>query len=512
MSQLKHLSGQEVEEWFRDFAQKAGIADKRTHSLEEVVRLLDDKLQWRLSQARLNAFQPFPDGSEWIDRITQGRSLPFIPADTRQEFVQFLLDRVVAIDVALKVKNSNGIEVAIAVDVTTNATKEADKLRKIRGHPGNEEGRNANNNRNIPDVRTDLGYDKHVVLILNDDPENLPSYEKLIDSIYAFAESKSRTRVIDLKELQPNERFNWRQEYEADPERMWQQYSAGLNLRGSVATTEEVIRRAIQAGHNEQAILTMLTRDPQYRQIVRTDKGDSLRANNYAATIYHRAKPKVMTQTQSVPAPEEIPKPEDWPKYASAIGRGSVIQARIKEAVAAYRQGEPLRTQASISLGKDFKDFQKELTSIRAWYKVAQQIDIDEKVEYLEQITKIEKDFTQGQPLSKEARAAMRLDINQLAYSQLSTKLDQTDSKAFLVRLATNAAKAGMRPSQIKEILSLSPAMKQIQQQQGEKASSERITKIIAEGLHLKNQEQPKQPLPRQQRDQDLDRGPSLGM
>jgi hypothetical protein len=69
-----------------------------------------------------------------------------------------------------------------------------------------------------------------------------------------------------------------------------------------------------------------------------------------------------------------------------------------------------------------------------------------------------------------------------------------------------------MRPSQIKEILSLSPAMKEIQQHPGEKVSSDRIAKIIAEGLHIKKQEQPKQNPPKQQRDQDIDRGPSLGM
>jgi hypothetical protein len=94
----------------------------------------------------------------------------------------------------------------------------------------------------------------------------------------------------------------------------------------------------------------------------------------------------------------------------------------------------------------------------------------------------------------------------------LSTGLSQKDPQAFLVRLAANAAKTGMRPAQIKEILSLSPAMKDIQQQQGDKLTSDRITKIIAEGLHLKNQEQPRQPPPRQQRSQQIDHGPSLGM
>jgi hypothetical protein len=506
MSQSKHLSGQEVEDWFRDFAQKAGIADKRTHSLEKVVRLLDDKLQWRLSQARLNAFQAFPDGPEWIDKISQGRSLPSIPADTKQEFVQFLLDRVVAIDASLKIRNSDGQEITIAVDVTTNATKEEEKLRKIRGHSGNEEGRNANNNRKIPEVRAELGYDKHIVLILNDDAQNLPRYEKMIDSIYAFAESKSQTSVLDLTELQPQERYDWRQEYEANPERMWQKYTAGLNLRSSSAITQEVTRRAIKAGHNEQAVLGMLTRDPQYRQIVRSDKGDQSRADNYAATTYRSIAKELVPRSQSSPQP----KPEDWLKYVSALGKGHVIQAKVKEEVAAYQQGQPLSARAKISLGKDFAAFTQELNSIRQWYRVAKQLDAPSS--YLQTIEDEGKAYQQGQPLPGATKATMRRDINQLAYNKLSTGLSQKDPQAFLVRLAANAAKAGIRPTQIKEILSLSPAMKEIQQQQGEKVSSDRITKIIAEGLHLKNREQPRQRSFQQQRSQQIDHGPSLGM
>jgi hypothetical protein len=142
--------------------------------------------------------------------------------------------------------------------------------------------------------------------------------------------------------------------------------------------------------------------------------------------------------------------------------------------------------------------------------QVAKQLDAPSS--YLQTIEDEGKAYQQGQPLPGATKATMRRDINQLAYNKLSTGLSQKDPQAFLVRLAANAAKAGIRPTQIKEILSLSPAMKEIQQQQGEKVSSDRITKIIAEGLHLKNREQPRQRSFQQQRSQQIDHGPSLGM
>ncbi|MGR3278074.1 strawberry notch C-terminal domain-containing protein, partial [Acaryochloris marina NIES-2412] len=58
-------------------------------------------------------------------------------------------------------------------------------------------------------------------------------------------------------------------------------------------------------------------------------------------------------QQQEAPQPKPKPqaKPEDWPKYASALGRGHVIQARIKKVIAAYQQGTALDMKASISMG-----------------------------------------------------------------------------------------------------------------------------------------------------------------
>ncbi|NJR56813.1 MAG: hypothetical protein HC768_21090 [Acaryochloris sp. CRU_2_0] len=122
-------------------------------------------------------------------------------------------------------------------------------------------------------------------------PKTMPSYEKLINSIYAFAESKSRTTVLDLRELQPQDR--WRQQLETDPDRMWQKYSAGLNPRDKGAFTYQVVARALRANHTDESIKAMLTRDPQYQVFVRNHGGNRDIAEHFANLIVKNAKKMV---------------------------------------------------------------------------------------------------------------------------------------------------------------------------------------------------------------------------
>ncbi|QUY45520.1 strawberry notch C-terminal domain-containing protein [Acaryochloris marina] len=101
--------------------------------------------------------------------------------------------------------------------------------------------------------------------------------------------------------------------------------------------------------------------------------------------------PQQETPTQQTEAPKPKPKPqakpEDWAIYNSALKRGHPYQARAKDRVAAYQGGVPLDTRASIALGKDFKEFTKELNSIRDWYGAAKQLD--RKAPYLDRIAKV---------------------------------------------------------------------------------------------------------------------------
>lgn len=203
----------------------------------------------------------------------------------------------------------------------------------------------------------------------------------------------------------------------------------------------------------------------------------------------------------------DIPNPSKWPIYASAIGRGPVIQDKVKKLVSAYGQGKPLEQRDRIALKKTFNEFKEELASIQDWYSTAQQLG--QEPDNIQKIADTEKNFRQGQPLSAAEKLAMRQDKNQLTYNQLSAGISQIDPKAFLVRLVANAASEDIRPPQIEAILSLSPVMQAIQEQTGEQAGQDFTRGVIRDGLNLNKQEQPKRPPPKQQRDQDIDRGPS---
>ncbi|QUY45446.1 strawberry notch C-terminal domain-containing protein [Acaryochloris marina] len=209
------------------------------------------------------------------------------------------------------------------------------------------------------------------------------------------------------------------------------------------------------------------------------------------------------------PKPKPQAKPEDWPKYASALKRGNAYQARVKERVAAYKQGTSLNTRASLAMGKDFKEFTQGLNSLKDWYRTAQKLKHD--IPYLEKIAKVGNQFKQGGPISDRARAAMKQDINQLAYNRFSAGLNPKNPQILLTRLAANAAKAGLAPPKIMGALSVAPAVKSIRYQEGEQASLKYSRKIMMEGLKLKKQEQPKTVAPKQQRTQDVNQNQGLG-
>jgi hypothetical protein len=205
------------------------------------------------------------------------------------------------------------------------------------------------------------------------------------------------------------------------------------------------------------------------------------------------------------PAPAQ-PKPEDWLKYASALGKGHMIQARIKDVIAAYQRGTALRPVDRIAMNKDFAAFTQELNSIRQWYRVAKQLDREQP--YLERIMQVGNTFKQGEPLSDRARSIMKQDINQLAYNHFSEGLSQVDRTAFLVRLSANMTKAGLTNRQIMGALSIDPEIQSMHYQQGEQTSLKYSRSIMIEGLKLRKQELPK--IIVQQQSQDISRNQEL--
>jgi hypothetical protein len=253
------LNGFELEEWVKAFAKKSGILDENPFIAEQTIVLYSNKLNQRLNWARPEINKLFIDGDKWLSQAINNQNITGVSAQVKNDFINKLADLVMATDLVVQLKNSAGKNVKIAVDVTSNDKELEDKLRKIRGYPTKNMVSKAN--KNIPEVRMELGIDKHLILLLNRTKTLLPSHATLLNAIYSFAESPSVTRAVDLSTLEPKDRYNWRVEYEADPERMWKKYTQAFNAKSTAVLGLEVAKHALRENHTPKAVLNMLTQD-----------------------------------------------------------------------------------------------------------------------------------------------------------------------------------------------------------------------------------------------------------
>jgi len=288
MDEPRRLTGEELENFFKDFAKQAGILESKVSTLEDVVKLFETKLPYKFAKAERFVKDDYPSAGEWFDKILNHRTLPLIREDIKEKLTNRLLDLVIATDAVVKVRSNDGIERKIAVDVTANFTKEQEKVDKIRGISGSLT-RPVNHNQNLPQVREALGIEKHIVLVMNNMTDNLPSFEKLLAEIYAFANVQSKTRVLDLREPSNDQKLNWQRDVEEDPQRLWLQHSHGLTSKIPLERSIEVANKAIGRGFPKDVILKMLTLDPEYKRLVKHNKGDRINADKYTGLVYTRA-------------------------------------------------------------------------------------------------------------------------------------------------------------------------------------------------------------------------------
>lgn len=496
------MSGEQTEAWFRQFAEETGILHQPQYSLKEVVKLLDTQLPIRLKNARRNLYAEYPEGNEWIDTILKWKSDPQINSEVKSAFTLYLLDLALATDGLISLKDSQGEDILVAVDATNNPYKQEEKLNRIRGLPEEKDHDGHNRNLNIGSARTTLGINKHIVVILNQDGRLLPSYDKLLNELQAFANTPARTGVLNLQNVPEQDRFI-NQQLPESPKQTLGRYNQELNLKDPAQRINGIATRTYQEGLERETAIKVLLEDPFFQGM----KSRPAQAQKLAAQAIERIWSQ-QEQAQSIPAPEAKPKLADWPIYASAIDQGHVIQERVKKVVAAHQQsGKSLDINDSIAIKKAFKAYQEELTTIQNWYGVAQQLDATPS--YLREISKTEQALRQGNPLTKDTREQMNRDTNQLAYNRLSAAISEEEPRKFLVRLAANAAKKGLGASQIRAILSLSPKVQSVQAKSGKQASLNYVSDVMVDGLKLRKREQP--PPPRQDRGPDIDRGPSRG-
>jgi hypothetical protein len=111
------LTGPQTEEWFSNFAERAYMLSKLDYSTVSLVRLLDKDLSHRLTNARMFIYGYLPLGDEWINEILSGKTPSTFTQTNQDELRAYLLDRVVATDALVKVRDNGGILKTIAVDV-----------------------------------------------------------------------------------------------------------------------------------------------------------------------------------------------------------------------------------------------------------------------------------------------------------------------------------------------------------------------------------------------------------
>ena len=282
MKESGRLTGQEAEAWVKEFAKRTYILSNNQYPLEGFVRLLESELSHRFKNGRLYIYKDLPEGNVWVNDILSGKNIESIGEQNRKDLSEYLMDKVVATDIIVELRDNNTKIHRISIDVTIDPGKEEDKLGRVRGKPEKSDPPGYNQNTNLPAVRKKLGIDKHLVLILNSDRQKLPNYDYLLTELFAFANQKPQTKAINLLEVPEHRCFKWNEVERLDPKKMWDNYSKGIQGKDKIEISNQASLRAIRAGYDRLAITEMLKHDPQYQHLA---KYKPEVADNYPKTM-----------------------------------------------------------------------------------------------------------------------------------------------------------------------------------------------------------------------------------
>ena len=287
MKESGRLTGQEAEAWVKEFTKRTYMLSKNQYPLEGFVRLLESELSHRFKNGRLYIYKDLPEGNIWIDNILSGKNIETIGQQNREDLSEYLMDKVVATDIIVELRDNNRKINRISIDVTIDPNKEEDKLGRVRGKPEKSDPPGYNQNANLPSVRKKLGINKHLVLILNSNRQKLPSYEYLLTELFAFANHKSQTKVANLLEVPENKRFKGNEAEQLEPKVLWDKYSKGIQGKDKIEISKQAALKAIRSGHERVAVLEMLRHDPQYQHLA---KAKPEIADNYLMVIFTSAR------------------------------------------------------------------------------------------------------------------------------------------------------------------------------------------------------------------------------
>jgi hypothetical protein len=197
-------NGLEAENWVKQVAEEYHLLFHDSYNLEDLVLLVERKLQKKFIDARIYCERKSSsiDYAEFFKQILETKKIPDLTKEMERDIKNFLLDRVLSIDLIVKLKDNQGCEKKIAIDVTCEVNNQDSKLDVIQGRKKRTNLTSRYNaNKNIPEVRRSLGIDKHIVLVVNN--KNFPSKNSLIEGLFAVANNPHEFQVLNLYKETP---------------------------------------------------------------------------------------------------------------------------------------------------------------------------------------------------------------------------------------------------------------------------------------------------------------------
>lgn len=272
MNRAALTAGKATENWFREFAKTYGVLSDVEFPLERVVKLLDEKLPFKLSHARPHLSSKFPFANEWIDDILSQTGRVGGTPQEKAGLATLLLDTAMATDAIVVLRDNQTKQQVIAVDVTCNPTLEERKLNIIRGQRDERDFPGFNQNQNLPVARKDLGIHKHLILVLN--PKQPPQPEQLLNALYALANSPSKTASINLWSAltEVSQTHQAKTNQIQTPQVLWRNYSQEASTDSHIQRQIAITHKALRDGHGKQQLAAILACDPFVRKIQR-DQG-----------------------------------------------------------------------------------------------------------------------------------------------------------------------------------------------------------------------------------------------
>jgi hypothetical protein len=276
------LEGLELEEWFTKFTESVGIISQEEYSMSKLLELFNKEIPVRLTDACNRIYQTYSLGNDWIDSILIGKTEPQLTKDKKHEFCQYLLDKVLATDSRIQIHDSQGNLQHILIDITGNPKKQQSKLDKVRGLPHPSDRNGENRNANIPKVRKALGIDKHLVLVLSNDRRLLPSYDKLLRELQDFANGRSRTGCLDLREVPEHERFINQPPIET-PQQIFDTYYQKVKNQPLADQLNGIAKAALLDGRSSSEVCSILQNHKLFRDY--SERGNLKKAAELASNV-----------------------------------------------------------------------------------------------------------------------------------------------------------------------------------------------------------------------------------